>query len=845
MLSGLALAAATLLVFAGKRAGVVARAASVLAPLSLFWMWALPYLPWLPDRIPLLLVLAGPIRWGVAGVAAVGTFLRVGTLGSFSNLTTRLDRRKVFAITLVAHLALGLYAVRVNGLGGDEPHYLIVTESLLRDGDLKIENNHLRGDYRSFFHGELRPDYMQRGKDGEIYSIHSPGLPALLLPVYALAGYLGAVSMLCGIGALAALAIFDMADRVAGRRAAVVTWAGVCFTVPFVPHSWLIFPEMPGALIVAWAALWVWQSTEARTVTWIWRGAALGALPWLHTKFVVLLGILATALAFRLLSRSRALIALAMPIALSGGLWLYSFYALYGVLDPEAPYGAYTRIYVLTRNIPHGLVGLFFDQKFGLLFYSPVYLASVAGAWLMVRRRETRYVGTVLLLVTGAFVASTARLYMFWGGSSAPARFLVPILPCLAPMIAVAIARARSAAARAVIGLWLGIGLAIAVAGVGWPARLMLFSDPHGRARVLEALQAGSPLARVIPTFTDPDWLAQVNQLGPWLIAGTIGLAVLAVAGHRWSSLGSLRLAGIAAGAFALSGAVLVARPAADIREDTARRGVTDLLWRHDGTRLRALDYVALQRATPDHLRQLSTLVLQPRPDDPARGGYATAPVTLPPGSYEAVVSFASSGLRDGEVLVAAPPQAVFGRASGTLPNPTRVRFELPVTARRLSVRIPDAAIGSSVRSIEVVPLVLVPPQERENAPVRTIESLTGPRTGHLVYTDEHAYPEGGVFWTRGTEETTILVAPQGAARIVLTLFTGPNNGEVTVSAAGKVRTIPVLAGATAEVAIEVPAGRRLVPLAIRSQTVFRPAEVEKTSTDTRRLGCQVRVGLE
>ena len=33
--------------------------------------------------------------------------------------------------------------------------------------------------------------------------------------------------------------------------------------------------------------------------------------------------------------------------------WLYSFYALYGTFDPEAPYGAYTQIYVLTGNIPH------------------------------------------------------------------------------------------------------------------------------------------------------------------------------------------------------------------------------------------------------------------------------------------------------------------------------------------------------------------------------------------------------------------------------------------------------------------------------------------------------------
>ena len=34
-----------------------------LAPLSLLWLWAVPFLPWIPDRLPLLLVLGGPIRW--------------------------------------------------------------------------------------------------------------------------------------------------------------------------------------------------------------------------------------------------------------------------------------------------------------------------------------------------------------------------------------------------------------------------------------------------------------------------------------------------------------------------------------------------------------------------------------------------------------------------------------------------------------------------------------------------------------------------------------------------------------------------------------------------------------
>src|SRR4029077_2560447 len=106
-------------------------------------------------------------------------------------------RRTAFVAALVLYLALGLRSLSEVGLDGDEPHYLIITHSLLVDRDLKIENNHTAGDYRAFFGGDLKPDYLQRAVNGEIYSIHAPGLPALLLPGYAVAGAVGAIFTVC------------------------------------------------------------------------------------------------------------------------------------------------------------------------------------------------------------------------------------------------------------------------------------------------------------------------------------------------------------------------------------------------------------------------------------------------------------------------------------------------------------------------------------------------------------------------------------------------------------------------------------------------------------------------
>src|SRR5690606_33264937 len=89
-----------------------------------------------------------------------------------------------FVISLVAW-----WQVSPQVPGGDEPHYLVITQSLLKDGDLRIENNHRQRDYRSYFGGELPPDFRVRGRDKLIDSIHAPGVSALVAPAFAIGGY--------------------------------------------------------------------------------------------------------------------------------------------------------------------------------------------------------------------------------------------------------------------------------------------------------------------------------------------------------------------------------------------------------------------------------------------------------------------------------------------------------------------------------------------------------------------------------------------------------------------------------------------------------------------------------
>lgn len=178
---------------------------------------------------------------------------------------------------------------------GDEPHYLVITQSLLKDGDLRIENNHRQRDYAAYVGGDLAPHYVTRGRDAEIYSIHSPGTPVLVLPAFALFGYRGAEVWLLLLAGLTGSLLWRIGWRATGDpSAAWFAWAAVAGSASFLLHSFAVFPDAPGALAVAAGILLLVRLArtpgEVGPRALVIVSALLGALPWLHTRFAVLAG---------------------------------------------------------------------------------------------------------------------------------------------------------------------------------------------------------------------------------------------------------------------------------------------------------------------------------------------------------------------------------------------------------------------------------------------------------------------------------------------------------------------------------------------------------------------------
>ena len=233
---------------------------------------------------------------------------------------------------------------------GDEPHYLVITQSLLYDGDLRIENNHQQDQYLAYYDGVLKPDFMRRGVDRQIYSIHAPGVAALVLPAFAAVGYPGAVgTVIAAIGRRhgGGVAGGVVAHRVDRRGVGGVAGAGRLGAAGAARLRRLSRSGRRGG--GRWPACWrSWRSRPARRRSsargWAagWRGpgaAALAAHALRAAGRRARRWRLSSACAAGPTAR-RALAAFAaVPLVAAAG-WLAYFWRIYGTPNPAAPYGA-------------------------------------------------------------------------------------------------------------------------------------------------------------------------------------------------------------------------------------------------------------------------------------------------------------------------------------------------------------------------------------------------------------------------------------------------------------------------------------------------------------------------
>ena len=825
--------------------------AALLASIPIFrrrehWLLSLStivFLPWLPFYVPrALLVWTGPIRtwlWAlivVAVAASIGrTFLaRRSAVGAWTT-----DPRRApwiaFVVAATVYIA-GAWLVFPRLPAGDEPHYLVMTQSLLRDHDLKIENNHQRGDYLEYFGGRLRPDFLRRGTDGEIYSIHPVGLPVVVAPVYAVAGYAGVLALLALISAAATSITWVVVWRLTHNTAATwFAWAAVSLSAPFFYQAFTVYPDAPGGLVVMIGMLALLADEVPTTRRVLFTGAALAVLPWLHTRFAVLELVIAVLLLLRILWSGRAmrgalaLLAVPVPGALA---WFGYFHWIYGTPNPAAPYNGYTQSEI--GNLVRGVPGLLFDQQFGLLPNAPVYLCAIVGLWALLRHRPR--IAFSILAVIGPYGAAVAAYAMWWAGYSSPARFLVPILLVLAVPIGFWFATLHSRSARllACASLMVSVLITATIAGVDRGA--LLFNVRDGSSRLLLWL---SPLVDVtsgLPSLFRTEWPTSLLNAATWLTAiALVGAAGRLFEKRRPSSAALASAVGftaVAATSLALS-IVWRTNAAQPVRVDA---GATALLRRYDPDAGQvSIRYPPFERVANGELPPLITLARVKPTDRRADEGLLLL-TGLPAATYEieAFVSRATAGQLS--VTLDRQFDAAWKWNLAGIRTLWRETITVPVPVPALLIDA-DQATRDAIQYVSVR-AVDIPGGRHQLSRIEPMHVVRyGPALVFLMSGD--AYTEPGGTWIAGGGAAEFVIAPDPGAPIRLFVRNAPVTNEVTLES-GSWRQVLSLQPRE-ERLLDVPTdpNRPGVPLRASCASGARPADYEK-SDDTRLLGCWI-----
>jgi hypothetical protein len=324
-------------------------------------------------------------------------------------------------------IALIVFFARTHAvpLTGDEPHYLIMADSIASDHDLDLHNNYLSDFDSHRIYGLTIPHVYNVARGWMPY--HYPGLSLLIAVPFRIGGIVGVRVALCLAVALLPWSVYLwLRTQMPASTAAWIT-LGLTIAEPVVFGAAQIYPDLIAGIIVLALVLHpIALRDGGRQSAWSWGvfWLAAGLLPWLHMKFLATSLLLALGGAADRLLRGDGWRPVVRTLATAPAYVVGpALLAAFNVWASGSPFG-FHRIGELTTSFGRGaeiFLGLHFDQSQGMFVQQPLLLCGLVALPLFVWRRPA--LAAFWALVYLSLIVPNALELARYGGGGPSGRF--------------------------------------------------------------------------------------------------------------------------------------------------------------------------------------------------------------------------------------------------------------------------------------------------------------------------------------------------------------------------------------------------------------------------------------
>lgn len=340
------------------------------------------------------------------------------------------------------------YEKDLSYLSGDEPHYIMMADSLVKDGDFNLKNDYELERSKDFYPGpSLYPHnspLVEEGSD-KWYSIHTIGVPLAVALPYKLFGVTGARVWMMLIQFSAIVIFYLILKKYLKSEKRALIGAGLLILCPLIwQNMGSFFPDL--ILITFWltSILLFGRKDKWSNLAIIACGVISGLS---HTKGLILIAPIILFHVFWLIHKSSIADYVReqwLSISFAVGsllLYVYFLYLNYGIISPSQLYGDNGQLF--GANPIYNTVAMLTDRNKGLFVHFPLLLVAapylifmiieLAGlASNFVKRNLKTTVNHFLVagLILGLSVLLVTVIgFQDWSGSTAPnGRSMLPFI---------------------------------------------------------------------------------------------------------------------------------------------------------------------------------------------------------------------------------------------------------------------------------------------------------------------------------------------------------------------------------------------------------------------------------